>query len=323
MSAEKQKPIGSGFGHGSSASEVVNGLALSGKTAIVTGGYSGVGIETVRALTSAGAEVIVPARRPDLAADNLASVPGKISIAAMDLADLSSVRRFVSDFLAQNRPLHMLINNAGVMACPEARVGPGWESQFGINHMGHFALTTGLRPALVRAGGARVVSLSSTAHHLTDIMWDDIQFERTPYEKWTAYGQSKTANSLMAVGVDQKWQNDGIRGYSVHPGGIMTPLQRHLPLEEMTALGWLDENGEMPPAIKAIFKTPERGGATAAWCATSPRLENLGGVYCEDCDVASLWTRESPRAMHVKPHAVDEESALRLWQVSERLLADS
>lgn len=323
MSGEKQKPIGSGFGHGSTAMDVVDGIDLSGKTAIVTGGYSGIGLETVRALASCGARVIVPARRPDAAAETLASVSGDIEIASMDLGDLNSVAAFTDTMRTHNQPLHMLINNAGIMACPEARVGPGWESQFGINHMGHFALTTQLKPLLAAARGARVVALSSTAHKISDIRWDDIHFTSAPYEKWSAYGQAKTANALFAIGLDRLWADDGIRGYAVHPGGIMTPLQRHLQTEEMIALGWLDENGEMPPQVKAMFKTPEQGGATAAWAATSPKLSDYSGVYCEDCDVAQLGDGNSPRWAHVQPHAVNEESADRLWQISEKMLAEA
>ncbi len=323
MSAQKQKPIGSGFGHSSTSLDVVKGIDLSGKTAIVTGGYSGVGIETVRALASAGANVTIPARRVDTAREALKSVSGDITVAAMDLADLSSVRAFAADFLNTGKPLDILVNNAGIMACPEARVGPGWESQFGINHIGHFVLTNDLKPALQKAGEARVVALSSTAHKISDIRWDDVSFTKEPYDKWQAYGQAKTADALFAVGLDQKWWGDGIRGYAVHPGGIMTPLQRHLPQEEMVALGWLDENGDMPPQVKAMFKTPEQGGATAAWCATSPKLAALSGVYCEDCEVAQLGDDNSPRWAHVQPHVVNQESADRLWSLTERMLAEA
>lgn len=323
MSADKQKPIGSGFGHASTAKDVLNGIDLTGKTAIVTGGYSGIGLETVRALTGAGAKVIVPARRPEAATEALSSIAGDVEIATMDLADLSSVRNFADNFVSSGAPLDILINNAGIMACPEGRVGPGWEMQFGVNHMGHFALTTALKPALEKADAARVVALSSTAHKISDIRWDDPQFSNGSYEKWQAYGQAKTANALFALGLDQNWANSGIRGYAVHPGGIMTPLQRHLQTEEMIALGWLDESGEMPPQVKALFKTPEQGGATATWAATSPKLANFSGVYCEDCEVAQLGDADSPRYAHVQPHAVNEDSAQRLWAMSEKLLADA
>lgn len=323
MSAEKQAPIGSGFGHGSTAMDVLEGFDLSGRNVIVTGGYSGIGLETVRALASKGARVIVPARRPDTAKDALTSVAGEVEIASMDLADLNSVKAFTDDILSRNMPLHMLINNAGIMACPEARVGPNWESQFGINHMGHFSMTNWLRPALCSANGARVVALSSTAHKISDIRWDDPHFVQGPYDKWRAYGQAKTANSLFAVGLNALWHDDGIEGFAVHPGGIMTPLQRHLQTEEMIALGWLDESGEMPPKVRAMFKSPEQGGATATWAATNPQLAGLGGVYCEDCEVATLGDDTSPRWAHVQPHAVNEDSAHRLWEVSQRLLSEA
>ena len=323
MSANKQKPIGSGFGHASTAKDVLNGIDLTGKTAIVTGGYSGIGLETVRALTGAGAKVIIPARRPEAATEALSSVAGDVEIATMDLADLSSVRNFADNFVSSGTPLDILINNAGIMACPEGRVGPGWEMQFGVNHMGHFALTTALKPALEKADAARVVALSSTAHKISDIRWDDPQFSNGSYEKWQAYGQAKTANALFALGLDQNWAKSEIRGYAVHPGGIMTPLQRHLQTEEMVALGWLDESGEMPPPVKALFKTPEQGGATATWAATSPKLANFSGVYCEDCEVAQLGDANSPRYAHVQPHAVNEDSAQRLWALSEKLLAEA
>lgn len=323
MSAGTQAPIGSGFGHGSTALDVVDGLDLSGRNAIVTGGYSGIGLETVRALASKGARVIVPARRPDTARNALSSISGQVEIASMDLADLNSVKTFTDDILSRNMPVHMLINNAGIMACPEARVGPGWESQFGINHLGHFALTTALKPALIAASGARVVALSSTAHKISDIRWDDLHFTEVQYDKWQAYGQAKTANSLFAVGLNTLWAGDGIEGFAVHPGGIMTPLQRHLQTEEMIALGWLDESGEMPPQVRAMFKTPEQGGATATWAATNTRLSGLGGVYCEDCDIAKLGDETSPRWAHVQPHAVNEDSADRLWEFSQRLLSEA
>lgn len=323
MAKSYQAPLPSGFTRESTASEVVAGLDLSGKTAIVTGGYSGVGIETAAALAAAGAKVVVPARRPDAAQTALGERSGDFEIAEMDLADLGSVHTFASAFVGTGRPLHMLVNNAGIMACPEARVGPGWEAQFGTNHMGHFALTKALKPALDKADGARVVALSSTAHKMSPIRWDDMQFTNEAYDKWVAYGQAKTANSLFALGVDARWAGDGIRGYAVHPGGIFTPLQRHLPKEEMIALGWLGEDGEPSELAKAGFKTPEQGGATAAWAATDARLAELGGVYCEDVDIATLSGDEPSRYFHVEPHAVDEAEADKLWDISERLLAEA
>lgn len=321
MAQHDQVPLGSGFHAKSTAAEIVDGLDLSGRTAIVTGGYSGIGLETVRALVGAGADVIVPARRPETAREALDEMPGDVEIAAMDLADLASVRAFAEDFVASGRPLHLLINNAGIMACPEARVGPGWERQFGVNHLGHFALAQALLPALERADGARIVALSSTAHIRSDVHWDDPHFENHPYDKWDAYGQAKSANALFALGADRKWASKGIRAFSVHPGGIFTPLQRHLTDEEMVALGWKNADGSIPEPVKAMFKTPEQGASTTVWAATSPKLEGRGGVYCEDCDIARMADENSQRWEHAREWICDENKADRLWAMSEEMLA--
>lgn len=323
MSDRRQAPIGSGFHAKTPALEAVAGIDLAGKNAVVTGGYSGIGTETVRALASAGAHVTVPARRPAVAREALASVDGAIEVAEMDLGDLTSVRRFSESYLDADRPLHLLINNAGIMACPEARVGPGWESQFGVNHMGHFALAQSLYPALVKAGGARVVALSSTAHRISDVLWDDPQFQGREYDKWMAYGQAKSANALFALGADMRWAGEGIRAFSVHPGGIFTPLQRHLPEEEMVALGWKNADGTVPAPVQAMFKTPEQGASTTIFAATSAKLDGLGGLYCEDGDVARAATEESQRWEHAREWICDEDKAERLWGMSEELLASA
>lgn len=323
MAKENQKPIGSGFGAKTPASEVVQGLDLSGKTVIVTGGYSGIGIEEVRALASVGATVVVPARRPDAAKEALGEVAGDIEIASMDLADVATVRSFAEDFLATGRALDILINNAGIMACPLARVGPGWERQFGVNHLGHMALAVALLPALQKADGARVVALSSTAHIRGDVNWDDPHYERTEYDKWAAYAQAKSANALFALGAGRRWDQYGITAFSVHPGGIFTPLQRHLTVEEMAAMGWMNPDGTVPPAVQAMFKTPEQGASTATWAATSPMLDGRGGEYCEDCDIAQLAGPDSQRWEHAREWICDEEKAERLWAMSETMLADA
>jgi NAD(P)-dependent dehydrogenase (short-subunit alcohol dehydrogenase family) len=304
-----QHKIGSGFGAQSTAAEVVDGIDLSGKLAVITGGYSGVGIETTRALVNAGASVVVPARRPDHARAELEGIEN-VEIGELQLDDQDSVRAFAERF---DRPIDLLINNAGVMASPLFRVGPGWEGQFATNHLGHFTLTNLLWPRLNES--ARVVELTSAAHRITGIRWDDMQFERDPYDKWQAYGQSKTANSLFALQLDQLGQDQGIRAFAVHPGGIMTPLQRHLSREEMQASGWIDEDGK----VLVEFKTPEQGAATTVWAATSPQLEGMGGVYCADCDIADVVESIQPGGGGVMAHAVDPDQAARLWEVSANL----
>ncbi|MEV6413902.1 SDR family NAD(P)-dependent oxidoreductase [Kribbella sp. NPDC051718] len=307
-----QHKIGSGFGHGTKADEVLAGIDLTGKLALVTGGYSGIGIETTRALAKAGAQVVVPARRPDAAKEALSDIAG-VEVGELDLADLASVQAFTSGFLASGRSIDIQINNAAVMANPETRVGPGWESQFATNHLGHYALTNQLWPALAADGGARVVSLSSSGHRRSDIRWDDPQFTQG-YEKWAAYGQAKTANSLFAVQLDALGKDSGVRAFAVHPGGILTPLQRHLQREEMVGFGWIDEEGNL--ARPDLFKTPEGGASTSVWAATSPQLDGQGGVFCEDCEVAELSTDDAPG---VRPYAVDPASAARLWTLSAEL----
>jgi NAD(P)-dependent dehydrogenase (short-subunit alcohol dehydrogenase family) len=310
-----QHRIGSGFGARSTASDVLASVDLTGKLAIVTGGYSGLGLETTRALTGAGAHVVVPARRPEHAAEVLASIDN-VEVAELDLADQQSVHAFAKAFLASDRSIDILINNAAIMASPELRVGPGWESQFATNQLGHYALTNLLWPALIRDGGARVVALTSTGHKLSPMRFDDPQFA-TGYDKWKAYGQAKTADSLFAVELDKLGQAAGVRAFAVHPGGIMTELQRHLPREEMIKMGWFTEDGTMHER----FKTPEQGAATSVWAATSPKLAGMGGVYCEDCDIAEPTEVGSPeaRVSGVDAHAIDADDAARLWTLSADL----
>ncbi|GAA3712814.1 SDR family NAD(P)-dependent oxidoreductase [Streptomyces tremellae] len=305
-----QHSIKTGFGAGTTAAEVLRGIDLTGKLAILTGGYSGIGIEAAKALTGAGARVVVPARRPDRAGEALADLPGT-EVEELDLGDLDSVRAFAERFLASGRPIDMIITNAAVMACPETRIGPGWEAQFATNHLGHFALVNRLWPAV--APGARVVALSSTGHRRSPIRWDDINFERG-YDKWLAYGQAKTANSLFAVELDRLAAPSGVRAFAVHPGGILTPLQRHLPQQEMVDFGWIDEEGNL---LSPSFKTPEQGAATEVWAATSPQLDGAGGVYCADCDIAEL--DNDPEGGGVRGYAVDPEQATRLWRLSADL----
>jgi len=312
-----QHTIGSGFGRDSTATEVLTGIDLSGRLAIVTGGYSGLGIETVAALVAAGAHVVVPARRPDVAQSALqVRELDAVEVMPMDLADLTSVRSFAEGFLGTGRSLDILVNNAAVMASPEVRVGDGWESQFATNHLGHYVLTNLLWPALVRDGGARVVSLSSSGHKLSPFREHDPQFT-TGYDKWLAYGQAKTANSLFAVQLDALGSAHGVRAFAVHPGGIMTELQRHLPRTEMVAAGWMTEDG----VVDERFKSAEQGAATATWAATSPALAGMGGVYCEDVDIAPLTIPGSAtvRTAGVNLHAIDTAVAALLWSYSAEL----
>jgi len=308
-----QQPVGSPFGSSSTAAEVLDGVDLTGRLALVTGGYSGIGLETTRALVHAGAHVVVPARRPDAAREALADLGEAVAVDELDLGDQDSVRAFAERFLASDRALDLAIANAGIMACPETRVGPGWEAQIGTNHLGHFTLVTRLWPALVRADGARVVSLSSAGHHRGGIRWDDVMWTHD-YDKWAAYGQAKTANALFARQLDALGADAGVRAFSVHPGGILTPLQRHLSTEEMVELGWIDEQGNQ---VAQGFKTPEQGAATTVWAATSRQLDGLGGVYCEDCEVAV--DSEGRFRVGVAEWATDPEQAARLWSLSVEL----
>jgi NAD(P)-dependent dehydrogenase (short-subunit alcohol dehydrogenase family) len=320
MNARPQEPIGSGFGARSEPGEILAGIDLAGRAAVVTGGYSGIGLETVRALAGAGVAVTVPARSPERAREALTGIDG-VSVAAMDLADAASVRAFAAAYASAHDSLDLLICNAGIMACPETRVGPGWEAQFATNHLGHFALTAGLMDLLRAAPAPRVVVLSSSAHRLSGVDLDDPNYADRPYDKWQAYGQSKTANALFALELDARLAEAGGHAYAVHPGGIFTPLQRHLPTEEMQALGWLGEDGEPSPRAMAHFKSTTQGATTTLWAATAPALDAYGGVFCEDCDIAQAVPADSSEIRGVRPQAIDPETARALWTLSEALLA--
>ena len=325
-----QSPIGSGFGAASTATDVIRGIDLTGKVAIVTGGYSGLGRETVRILLEAGARVFVPARDVARAKNALEGVGGA-EVVPMDLLDSGSISTFANRFLETGLPLHILVTSAGIMAVPElTRDGRGHELQFATNHLGHFQLATRLWPALKKAQGARVVSLSSRGHRLSPVVFDDIDFEHRPYDPWAAYGQSKTANILFAVELDRRGEKDGMRAFAVHPGRIFeTGLAKYLSHDALKVLGAVSEDGT--PVIDPAkgLKTVEQGAATQVWCATSPELAGLGGVYCEDCDIAQLQQRQGEGGVSAKtgpgragvwPHAVDREAAARLWSVSEQML---
>lgn len=324
-----QQPLPSGFGAASTADDVLKGIDLSGKVAIVTGGYNGIGLESVRALRAAGAEIVVPARDVARARAALAQFDG-VEVEPMDLIDPASIDAFAAKFLDSGRPLHLLLNNAGIMATPFARDARGYESQFATNHLGHFQLTARLRPGLVAAGGARVVALSSRGHRYSPVVFDDLHFERREYEPFSAYGQSKTANVLFAYEVDRRWRGEGVRAFSVHPGMIIdTGLSKHVDPEVLRAAGAFDENGVPVRDPERQFKTREQGAATSVWCATSPQLDGMGGVYCENCDVSPLIdTAEAEAAFRassgmagVLPYAVDPDAAARLWEISEQLIA--
>ena len=323
MISKLQKPIDSGFNSKSNAHEITKDIDLNGKIAIVTGGYSGIGLETTRELVSSGAEVIIPAKRSEVAIKNLEGIVSKENVIEMDLSDLNSVKNFIDGYKENFNRLDLLINNAGIMACPETRIGNNWESQIAINHFGHFMLTKELMDMMADNDGARFVSLSSSAHSLTGMLWDDIHFLNSPYDKWMAYGQSKTASSLIAIEFDKFMKDKGVRGFSVHPGGIMTPLQRHLQNEEMVTLGWMKEDGSLSDLAKNFFKTASQGAATTLWCATNPSLNNIGGVFCEDCDIAKIKSEvdeSMQRYFGVADWAVDIDEASKLWELTEKTL---
>ncbi|MFE6946456.1 SDR family NAD(P)-dependent oxidoreductase [Streptomyces chartreusis] len=307
-------PVNS-FTGASTAQQVLTGIDLSGRRAIVTGASSGIGIETARALVSAGAEVTLAVRNTamgeQVAADlATATGRGKPKVAQLDLSELSSVVAFVD---AWSGPLHILINNAGVMALPETRIGEDWEAQFATNHLGHFALTTGLHAAMTRADDARVVSVSSAGHIRSNIDFDDIHYHRRPYDKWSAYGQSKTANILFAVEAARRWADDGITVNAVMPGGVRTNLQRHQSPAELEAL-YAQFGG-----INAIpWKTPEQGAATSVFVATSPQIKGVGGSCYENCAQAGPYRPETRTG--VAAYALDGEAAQRLWRVSTAML---
>lgn len=328
MTKTTQHPLTSGFGADSTAGDVIGGIDLTGKTAIVTGGYSGIGLATVRALHGAGAQVIVPARNIEGARVALKELDG-VRVEALDLVEPGSVDAFAERFLAERRPLHLLINNAGVMATPLTRDARGNELQFAVNHLGHFRLATRLWPALVAADGARVVALSSRGHRYSPVVFDDLNFEHRDYEPFLAYGQSKTANSLFAVELDRRGGDEGVRAFAVHPGAILdTALIRHLDDAALQAAGVAEaDDGRRILTTGRRVKSIEQGAATTVWCATSPLLDGRGGVYCEDCDISPVVSAEDFAASGglldaagVLPYAVHQDTATRLWEVSEGLM---
>ncbi|WP_410815726.1 SDR family NAD(P)-dependent oxidoreductase [Micromonospora sp. 050-3] len=304
-------PITTSFAHHSTAMDVIRGVDLVGRRAIVTGGSSGIGVETARALASAGAEVTLAVRNPDAgqqAANDITGTTGndRVLVAPLDLADQGSVADFVANW---DGPLHILVNNAGIMAAPLSRTPQGWEMQFATNHLGHFALATGLRPALAASDGARIVSVSSAAHLRSPVVFEDIQYDKREYEPWQAYGQSKTANVLFAVEATRRWADDGILTNSLMPGAIRTNLQRYVSEEELDRLR---------AGNAATWKTVEQGAATSVLVAASPLLDGVGGRYFEDCQEAA--PHQPGGRTGVAAYALDPEAAERLWQVSTALL---
>jgi NAD(P)-dependent dehydrogenase (short-subunit alcohol dehydrogenase family) len=332
--ATEQKPLPSGFGARTTAEQALGGADLRGKFAIVTGGHAGLGLETTRVLSNAGATVIVGSRDIRKAQTAVAKMKN-VEVGQLDLANSASIDRFAEEFLRSNRGLHFLINNAGVMATPLTRDERGYELQFATNHLGHFQLTARLWPALKKSGDARVVALSSRGHARSAVDLNDPNFSKRPYDKWAAYGQSKSANSLFAVELDQRGQKDGVRAFAVHPGGILTDLLKYMTDEELSAYGIYRENGvaKVPDATKGWsttttgvperFKTLEEGAATTIWCAVSPQLNGKGGVYCEDCDIAAMVPADSKLNSGVRPWAVDKAAAEALWSLSEKLTSVS
>lgn len=313
-----QKPIGSGFNATSTASEVIKGIDLTGKIAIVTGGNAGIGLETTKVLAAAGATVIVAARDIEKAKKNLQGI-ANVELESMDLINPESIDAFAEKFLASGRPLHLLINNAGIMWVPLRRDSRGIESQLATNYLSQFHLTAKLWPALKKANGARVINVSSHGHQFASFNFDDPNFLNREYETLQGYGQSKTASNLFAMELDNRGKDFNVRAYSLHPGSIAgTELAREAPLELFQQLGFYDAQGNILPEIAASLKTIPQGAATTIWCATSPMLANIGGVYCEDADIAELSV-DSLSQSGIKLYSLDETNAKRLWTLSEKL----
>lgn len=329
-----QAPINSGFGFSTTASEIVRYTDLRGKTAIITGGNSGIGLEAVRALAKAGAVVIVPSRNVKKAKKELSGIKN-IEIEQIDLLFPESIDSFASRFLASGRPLNILINNAGIMGAPEKKDKRGYDMTFATNHLGHFHLTARLWPALKKAAGARVITVTSRAHRLGGVNFEDPNF-KTNYDNWKAYAQSKTANTLFTVELDRLAKPHGVRAFAAHPGIIpATAISRYI-LDEKIAtetvkniiksmlgvvnkLHILSFINVMKSDRADKYKSNEQGAATVVWCATSDTLTGKGGVYCEDCDIAEAVPADSLKPFGVRPWAIDPENAKRLWKLSEEL----
>lgn len=308
------------FGFETTTDEVIEGIDLSGRVALVTGASGGLGAETARTLASVGCAVTLTARDVPKAEKVAEEIRASTGNAAVEVGELAldrpdSVRAFAARWLAEHDVLHLLINNAGVMACPLARTPEGWEMQFATNHLGHFLLTSRLLPALRAGAPSRIVNVSSAGHRFSGIDFDDPHFERRPYDKWESYGQSKTANVLFAVEADRRFGPEGVRSFALHPGAIMTELGRHLKQED---LGFLQSRA---PGGGMKFKPVPAGAATSVFAATAPELEGRGGLYLEDCHVSGPRVSEDAVEGYM-PWAVDPEAAARLWTLSEEILGE-
>lgn len=311
-----------GFGQDTTTDEVLQGIDLSGKLALVTGGSSGLGAETARALASRGARVVLTARnmpKVEEVARVIRASTGNadVEVAQLELDSLASVRAFADRFLESHDSLQILVNNAGVMACPQGKTADGFELQFGTNHLGHFLLTCLIAPALVKGTPSRVVSLSSRAHQMSPVVFDDINFEHRPYHQWLSYGQSKTANVLFTVELERRLGARGVHALAVHPGVIQTELSRYMSEEdwELIRSRATARGGELK------LKTVEAGAATSVYAATAPELEGRGGIYLEDCHIAEVDDAEDASG-GVRSYAVDPEAAKRLWSLSEEMVGE-
>lgn len=315
-----QKPIGSGFNGKSTASEVIKGIDLTGKIAIITGGSSGVGLETTRVLAKAGATVIVLARDVEKAKKNLNGIEN-VQIDQMDLMDPISIDSFAEKFISTGNSLHFLINNAGIMWVPYRTDNRGFESQLATNYLSHFQLTARLWPALKAANGARIVNISSFGHHYSSFHFEDPNFNHREYETLLGYGQSKTAINLFTVELDNLAKEFNVRSYSVHPGSVGgTDLAREASQELFKQMGILGEDNTIRPEVEATLKTISQGAATTVWCVTSPELNEIGGVYCEDADIAKLNLLEDSESYNgVLSYSLEQNSAKKLWELSEKM----
>lgn len=315
-----QKPLSTGFNFYTTADEVMDAVDLTNKIAVVTGGYSGIGLETVKQLHKAGATVIVPTRNVTATKEIFKDYTTRLEIAFMDLLDPVSIDDFANGFLSSDRPLHLLINNAGIMAAPLTRDRRGFESQLATNHLGHFQLTVRLWEALKKARGARVINVSSLGHRFSDIHYEDPNFNTTPYDRWKAYGQSKTANILFSVHLDTIGRAFGIRVYSLHPGRIIdTNLKKYLSEGDLKSMGVKDKSDNTGKEAVVQMKTIEQGAATTLFCAASALLDEIGGIYCEDADIAVVVkenTDLSKMSKGVLSYAVDAGNAKKLWDLS-------